>query len=142
MIALIALSRFCIVTHIYPASLLQKVILCEKLTTLSTTTETTSDKMDDRFWKYNKNKGNLVLDNFRNFGYISSYLRLNIFAWKRLHNISRTTNATESVKTILKSFYKVLLGPCSYAFPRQPNFFWLPLKFMLLTFFKRLELYS
>ena len=37
-------------------------------------------------------------------------------------NISRTTNATEFIKTILESSYKVPLGPCSLVAPTWPNF--------------------
>ena len=46
----------------------------------------------------------------------------------RLRNISRATNATESVKTILESSYKVLLGPYSFVVPQRPDFFFTALE--------------
>ena len=43
--------------------------------------------------------------------YVSSYLHLKSFAWKRgCTTFSKTKNATKLAKPILKSCYKVLLG--------------------------------
>ena len=41
----------------------------------------------------------------------------------RLRNILRTTNVKEFIKTILESFYKVLLGPYILATLILPVFF-------------------
>ena len=37
-----------------------------------------------------------MLDSFRNFAYVSSYLRLSIFAWKRDYLISEELHTPES----------------------------------------------
>ena len=58
-------------------------------------------------------------------------LRQQLFAFKefgkrmetRLRNILRTTNVKEFIKTILESFYKVLLGPYILATLILPVFF-------------------
>ena len=44
--------------------------------------------MNNIFWKYIKNKGEVTLDSFRNFAYFSSYLRLKSFARKQDYVIS------------------------------------------------------
>ena len=71
-----------------------------------------------------KNEHEVTLDSFRNF-----WLRQQLFAFKefrmkrRLHNISKTTNATNFIETILESSNKVLLGTCSSTAPKRPVFF-------------------
>ena len=67
-----------------------------------------------------KKKNEVTLDSFWNFAYVSSYLHLKSFVWKRDYVILKTTNATEFIKTILESSYKVLLGTYILAAPTRP----------------------
>ena len=69
--------------------------------TAKKTKNETKPRTSNRFWKYIKNKGGVTFGSFPNFAYISSYLHLKSFAWKRDYIISSK----------LQSSYKVLLGP-------------------------------
>ena len=84
----IALERFRIVTHSNAASFSRKVILCETNNIFYSREYQVWHKDDNRFWKVIKNKGDVTQDSFRNFAYVSSYLRLKTFAWKRDYVIS------------------------------------------------------
>ena len=81
--------------------------------------------MNNIFWKYIKSKGEVTLDRFWNFGYLSSYLRLKSFAWKWDYVIyyELQTNVTEFIKVILERSCKILLGPYILAVPKLPVFF-------------------
>ena len=85
----IALERFRIVTHSNAASFSRKVILCETNNIFYSREYQVWHKDDNRFWKVIKNKGDVTQDSFRNFAYVSSYLRLKTFAWKRDYVISQ-----------------------------------------------------
>ena len=74
---------FRIVTHSYAASFSRKVLLCETNNIFYSLRNCVWHKMNNILWKYIKNKGEVTWDSFRNFAYLSSYLRLKSFAWKR-----------------------------------------------------------
>ena len=76
------LARFRIVTHSYAASFSLKVILCETNNIFYSLGNCICHKSNSIFWMYSKNNGEVTLDSFRNFAYVSSYLRLKCFAWK------------------------------------------------------------
>ena len=84
----IALERFRIVTHSNATSFSRKVILCETNNIFYSQEYRVWHKDDNRFWKIFKNKGDVTGDSFRNFAYVSSYLHLKTFAWKRDYVIS------------------------------------------------------
>ena len=85
----IGLERFRIVTHSNTASFLRKVTLCETNNIFYSQEYQVWHKDDNRFWKVIENKGEVTVDGFRNFPYVSSYLRLKTFAWKRDYIISQ-----------------------------------------------------
>ena len=61
-----------------------------------------------------KNKGNVTLESFPNFGDVSNYLHLKCFAWNRDYVISqKKPNATDLIKAIVKSSCRVLLDACN-----------------------------
>ena len=82
-------ARFRIVTHRYASSFSRKVILCETNNIFYSLGNCIWHTMDNIFWKCIKNKGEVTLHSFRNFAYVSSYLRLKGFAWKRDYVISQ-----------------------------------------------------
>ena len=68
-------------------------------------------KMNARFWNNIWNKSKVTLDSFRNFAYVSSYLHLKSFAWKKGKKMKKpgnSTNVMKLTKAILKSSYRVL----------------------------------
>ena len=79
----------CTFPHSYTASFLQKLILCETNYIFYSQGNCIWHKMNDILWKYIKNKSEVTLDSFPDFAYVSSYLRLNIFTWKRDYVISQ-----------------------------------------------------
>ena len=85
----IALERFRIVTHSNAASFSRKATLCETNNIFYSREYQVWHKDDNRFWKVIKNKGDVTVGSFRNFAYVSSYLRLKTFAWKRDYVISQ-----------------------------------------------------
>ena len=88
-VALRALARFRIVTHSNAASFSRKLVLCETNNIFYSREYQVWHKDDNRFWKIIKNKGDVTQDSFPNFAYVSSYLRLKTFAWKRDYVISQ-----------------------------------------------------
>ena len=82
-VALAVLARFRIVTHRYAASFSWKLVLCKTNNIFHRLGNCIWQKMNNIFWKYIKKKGEVTLDTFRNFAYVSSYLRLKSSAWKR-----------------------------------------------------------
>ena len=101
MITLRVLARFRIVTRRYSASFSQKLNLCEANNIFYSQGNYISDKMNDILWKYIKNKCNVSLDSFCNFAYVSTYLCLKSFAWKRGYVISQELQMPQ---TSLKPF--------------------------------------
>ena len=83
-----ALARFHIVTYSYAALFSRKINLCETKSIFYSLRNCVWQKMNDIFWMFIKNKDEVTLDSFRNFAYLSSYLRLKRFAWKRDYVIS------------------------------------------------------
>ena len=100
------LARFRIVTHGYAASFSRKVTLCETNNIFCSQEYQVWHKNDNRFWKYVKNNVQVTLDSFRNFAYVSSYLRLNSLSWKRDYLISRKV---QTPQTSLRPFQKGLI---------------------------------
>ena len=49
-----------------------------------------------------------ILDTFRNFIYVNTYLQINFFMKTRLHNIFKNVNTMGLTKVILESPYKIL----------------------------------
>ena len=74
-----------------------------------------------------------MLDSFRNFAYVSSYLHVKSFALQ-------TTNAKNFIKTILESSYLVLLVTCNLVALRRHVFFLTALEFEAIFAFKLLQL--
>ena len=61
------------------------------------------------------------MDSFRNFAYVSSYLRLNSFSRKGDYVISqKSTNATDFIESIPERSQKVLLETCNLTAPQRP----------------------
>ena len=83
-----ALARFHIVTYSYAALFSRKINLCETKSIFYSLGNWVWQKMNDIFWMYIKNKDEVTLHSFRNIAYLSSYLRLKRFAWKRDYVIS------------------------------------------------------
>ena len=77
-VAVIALARFCIVTHSYAASFSRKVILCETNNIFCSREYWVWHKVKTIFWKFIKNKVEVMLDFCMETG---------------LRNISKTSNA-------------------------------------------------
>ena len=82
-VALIETQRFRIATHSYAATFSWKITLCETNNIFCSPGNLIWHKMNSIFWKYIKNKDGVTLESFPNFAYVSSYLPLNSFAWKR-----------------------------------------------------------
>ena len=82
-VAVMVHACFRIVTHRYAALFSRKVILCETKNIYCSLGNCIWHTMNNIFWNYIKNKGEVPLDSFRNFAYVSSYLRLKGFGWKR-----------------------------------------------------------
>ena len=87
-VAMISPKRFRIVTHCYAASFSRKTLF-SKTNIFYSLENRIWDKTKYWFWKYIKNKGKVTLESFRNFAYVSSYLHLKSFAWKRDYVISQ-----------------------------------------------------
>ena len=82
--------------------------------------------MNNIFWKYIENKGEVTLNSVRNFASLQQLFAFKEFCKEsRLRNILRTTNVTEFIKAILESFCKVLLGPYILVVPKRLVFFFL-----------------
>ena len=88
-VAMISLKRFRIVTHCYAASFFFKKLFCKINNIFYSLENRIWDKTKQWFWKYIKNKDKVTLESFRNFAYVSSYLHLKSFAWKRDYAISQ-----------------------------------------------------
>ena len=89
-IAMIVLKHFRIVTHCCAASFSIQKRFCKTNNIFYNLENRIWDKTKQWFWKHIKNKGKLNLKSFRNFAYVSSYLHLKSFAWKRDYLISQT----------------------------------------------------
>ena len=87
--AMIVLKRFRIVTHCWAASFSIKTSFCKTNNIFYSLENRIWDKTKQWFWKYIKNKDKVTLESFRNFAYVSSYLHLKSFAWKRDYLISQ-----------------------------------------------------
>ena len=128
-VALIVVERFRIVTHCYAVLLSRKLILC-KTNNIIYSREYYIWHKDNKFWKFIKKW------TWGHVGQFSKFcLRQLLFAFKefrmktRLLNISKTTNATNFTKTILRSSYKVLLGRCNLTAPKRHIFLLRALEF-------------
>ena len=88
-VAMIVLKHFFIVRHCYPASFSLKALFCKTNNIFYSLKNGIWDKTKAWFWKYIQNKGKVTLESFRNFAYVSSYLHLKSFAWKRDYLISQ-----------------------------------------------------
>ena len=103
-VVMIVLKRFCILTHCWASSFFIKTSFCKTYIFYSLENRIW-DKTKYWFWKYIKKKGNV--GKFSKF-----FLRQQLFAFKkfcmetRLPNISKSTNAKDSIKAILKSSYR------------------------------------
>ena len=118
-----------IVTHCYAVLFSQKLILC-KTNNIFYSRECYIWHKDNKFWKFIKKW------TWGHVGQFSKFcLRQLLFAFKefrmktRLLNISKTTNATNFTKTILRSSYKVLLGRCNLTAPKRHIFLLRALEF-------------
>ena len=69
-------SHKCTFPHSYAASLSRKIVLSETNIIFYSQGKCVWHKMNNIFWKYIKNKGEVTLDSFQNVDYVSSYLRL------------------------------------------------------------------
>ena len=78
-----ALARFRIVTHCYTNPFSRNIILYETNNTFHRLRNQKWDKTNIWSLKYIENKYEVMLDSFANFAYVSSYLHLKDFAWKR-----------------------------------------------------------
>ena len=90
-VAVITLRRFRIVTHCYTASFSIKTLFCK--------TNNIFYSLENPIWDKTKQ-------------------------WcmeTRLHNISKTTNVTDLIKTILKSSCRVLLDTCNLTASTRPD---------------------
>ena len=99
MVAVVTLSCFRMVTHSYAASFSLKIILNEANNFFFSQEYQLLEKVNDRFWKYIKNKGEVTLDTFPNFAYVSSYLHLNTLTWKRGCTITSDVQMPRSLPT-------------------------------------------
>ena len=81
-VVMIMLKRFCILTHCWASSFFIKTSFCKTYIFYSLENRIW-DKTKYWFWKYIKKKGKVTLESFRNLSYVSSYLHLKSFAWKR-----------------------------------------------------------
>ena len=88
-VAIIVLKRFRIVTNCCAASFSINMLFCKTNNLFYSLENRIWDKTKQWFWKYIKNKGKVTLESFRNFAYVSSYLHLKSFAWKRDYLISQ-----------------------------------------------------
>ena len=77
------LARFRIVMHCYTTSFSRNIILYETNNIFYSLRNQKWDKANSSSLKYIENKYEVTLYSFENFAYVSSYLRLKDFAWKR-----------------------------------------------------------
>ena len=78
-----ALARFRIVTHCCATSFSRKIILCETNNIFYSLGNEKWGETNSWSLKYIENKYEVTRDSFANFAYVSSYLHLKDFAWKR-----------------------------------------------------------
>ena len=88
-VPMIVLKHFCIVTHCCAASFSIKTLFCKTSHIFYSLKNQVSEKTKAWFWKNIKNKVKFTLESFRNFFYVSSYLHLKSFAWKRDYVMSQ-----------------------------------------------------
>ena len=82
------MKRFHIVTHSYTASFSVKTHLMKLTTSFISRIKQIYAKKVNCYWKCIQNKGDVRLDTFRTFAYVSSCLQTKIFARKRDYAVS------------------------------------------------------
>ena len=87
----------CMFPHSYAAPFSKKVVLCETNNIFCSKEYWVWYKVNAIFRKYIKNKVKVTLDSFRNFVYVSSYLRLKRFSWKRDYVISQKVQMPQTL---------------------------------------------
>ena len=70
-----------------------------------------------------KIKGKVTLDSFRNFVYVSNYVHLKSFAWKRDCPTSLKLQVTNLTKVIQQNSYRVLQITSKWKTLKQPVYF-------------------
>ena len=111
------------------ASFSRKPILCETSIIFYSQKYQVWQKDNKKFLKFIKNEHEVMLDSFRNFAHISSYLHSKSFTWKRGYITSQKLQMQQILPRPFCKAHKSLLVTCNLTAPKRPAFLLRALEF-------------